>query len=163
MQISDAFRNRPKQVRQQTVARLRAGIEAIESRSERVTADSIKRESGLDFTSIRRNPEAYALYRQHAHAFKNTRNPSRRKPTRRRRQEADSGRDRLLSHSKTQLCAKVHALTNYVRELERLLAARAVTEQTQAVEVIALRTRLEQATRAYQAIRQEYTTGRALS
>src|SRR5688500_7244717 len=57
-----------------TVERLRAGIAALQATGQKITAESLKqitRElepgfAGLSFQVIRRNPRAYALYREAA-------------------------------------------------------------------------------------------------
>src|ERR1700674_2989756 len=60
-----------------TVERLRAGIAALRSAKQRITAESLKQVTrelepgfaGLSFQVIRRNPRAYGLYREAASAF----------------------------------------------------------------------------------------------
>src|SRR5260370_42128394 len=60
-----------------TVERLRAGIAALRSAEQKITAESLKQVTrelkpgfaGLSFQAIRRNPWAYALYRHAAAAF----------------------------------------------------------------------------------------------
>src|SRR6202521_2367545 len=60
-----------------TVERLRAGIAALRSAEQKITAESLKRVTremepgfaGLSFQVIRRNPRAYQLYREAATAF----------------------------------------------------------------------------------------------
>jgi hypothetical protein len=60
-----------------TVERTRAGIAALRADRRKITADSLKQATrelepgfaGLSFQVIRRNPRAYALYREAADAF----------------------------------------------------------------------------------------------
>ena len=60
-----------------TVERLRAGIAALRATDQKITAESLKQVTralepgfaGLSFQVIRRNPRAYALYREAASAF----------------------------------------------------------------------------------------------
>jgi hypothetical protein len=60
-----------------TVDRLAAGVAALRAATQKVTAESIKQITrdlepgfaGLSFQVIRRNPRAYALYREAADAF----------------------------------------------------------------------------------------------
>jgi hypothetical protein len=60
-----------------TVERTSAGIAALRAGGQKITAESLKQAtrelepgfSGLSFQVIRRNPRAYALYREAAHAF----------------------------------------------------------------------------------------------
>src|SRR5438128_10462499 len=83
-----------------TVERIRAGIAALKAAGHKITAESLKlatRElepgfAGLSFQVIRRNPRAYALYRDAANAFieqvtaDDKPRPSRRRGARRTRQ-----------------------------------------------------------------------------
>jgi Putative ATPase subunit of terminase (gpP-like) len=60
-----------------TVERLRAGIAALQEDGKKITAESLRQVTrdlepgfaGLSFQAIRRNPRAYALYRESASAF----------------------------------------------------------------------------------------------
>src|ERR1700737_1801136 len=60
-----------------TVERIRAGIAALRAGGQKITAESLKQTTrelepgfaGLSFQVIRRNPRAYALYRDAADAF----------------------------------------------------------------------------------------------
>src|SRR5260370_6401313 len=60
-----------------TLERLRAGIAALRAANQKITAESLKQVTralepgfaGLSFQVIRRNPRAYALYREAASAF----------------------------------------------------------------------------------------------
>src|SRR6266568_2340684 len=60
-----------------TVNRIRAGVTALQSTGRKITAESIKEVTrdlepgfaGLSFQVIRRNPRAYAVYREAADAF----------------------------------------------------------------------------------------------
>jgi hypothetical protein len=62
---------------ERTVERLRAGITALQARGQKITAETLKQITcelepgfaGLSFQVIRRNPRAYALYREAADAF----------------------------------------------------------------------------------------------
>lgn len=80
---------------ERTLERMRAGIAALRARGQKVTAESLKQVTrelepgfaGLSFQVIRRNPRAYALYRESADAFSvpTTSDNQRRKPRRTRR------------------------------------------------------------------------------
>ena len=71
------LKHRAHERAERTLERLRAGIAALQARGLKITAESIKqitRElepgfAGLSFQVIRRNPRAYALYREAADAF----------------------------------------------------------------------------------------------
>ena len=60
-----------------TVERTNAGIAALRAGGQKITAESLKQATrelepgfaGLSFQVIRRNPRAYALYREAADAF----------------------------------------------------------------------------------------------
>src|SRR5437867_8560851 len=64
-----------------TVNRIRAGVAALQANGRKITAESIKQVtrdlepgfSGLSFQVIRRNPRAYAIYRETADAFSTSR------------------------------------------------------------------------------------------
>jgi hypothetical protein len=109
---------------QRTVERTRGAILALQARKEKVTADSLKQASrelepgfaGLAFQVIRRNPAAYALYREAADAFAA---PARVKTTfrkTRRRAATGGGRvsraayDPLESRSKKELVRRIRSL-----------------------------------------------------
>ena len=71
------LRQRANERANRTVERLRAGIAALQATGLKITAESLKqitRElepgfAGLSFQVIRRNPRAYAVYRETADAF----------------------------------------------------------------------------------------------
>jgi hypothetical protein len=71
------LRQRANERANRTVERLRAGIAALQAIGQKITAESLKqitRElepgfAGLSFQVIRRNPRAYAVYREAADAF----------------------------------------------------------------------------------------------
>jgi 4'-phosphopantetheinyl transferase EntD len=82
------------------VERTRGAVLTLQARGQKVTADSLKQASrelepgfaGLSFQVIRRNPAAYALYREAADAFAA---PARERPTakrKKRRAETRAGR-----------------------------------------------------------------------
>jgi hypothetical protein len=71
------LKQRARERAERTLERIRQGIAALRARNQEVTAESLKlvtRElepgyAGLRFQVIRRNPRAYALYREAAEAF----------------------------------------------------------------------------------------------
>jgi len=91
-----------------TVERTRAGIAVLQAAGQRITAESLKQATrelepgfaGVSFQTIRRNPRAYALYRDTAEAFRDP--PSggsdrrRRKPNRQRRRKTEDRTTRAL-------------------------------------------------------------------
>jgi hypothetical protein len=118
------LKERAQERAQRTVERTRGAILMLQARDEKVTADSLKRASrelepgfaGLSFQVIRRNPAAYALYREAADAFAapaRVKTTSRRK---RRRAATRGGRvpraacDPLESRSKKELVRGIRSL-----------------------------------------------------
>jgi hypothetical protein len=56
--------------RQRTVERLQSGIVTLEAAGRPISVGTVKEVTGLDPTAIRRNAEAYRLFRQHCSYFK---------------------------------------------------------------------------------------------
>jgi hypothetical protein len=87
------LKRRANERAERTVERLRAGIAALQATGEKITAESLKQITralepgfaGLSFQVIRRNPRAYALYREAADAFSGSAVPDEQQHTRRRR------------------------------------------------------------------------------
>ena len=92
---------------ERTVARLEAGIRAVEGRRELVTARAIERETGLTFKTIQRNAAAYELYKAAAEAFRSGPNPSHRRRHRRSNVTTPPLRDSLLAYKKPQLANRL--------------------------------------------------------
>ncbi len=97
--VQDRFahlKQRASERADRTLARLRAGIAALRTSGEKITAESLKQVTrnlepgfpGLSFQVIRRNPRAYELYRQAADGFNMPRTPDARPRWRRRRGDA---------------------------------------------------------------------------
>jgi len=120
-----------------TVARLEAGISAIEERRELVTARTIERETGLTFKTIQRNAAAYELYKAAAHTF---RTRQERRPNRRRHGRANTPRppirDALLAYKKPHLVARLRTALQQIEALETALAVQAATCQEQHLRTI---------------------------
>ena len=82
-----------------TVERLSAGIAALRAGGQKITAESLKQATrelepgfaGLSFQVIRRNPRAYALYRDAADAFSPQASTDNQPRARRRRRTRGSG------------------------------------------------------------------------
>jgi hypothetical protein len=107
------------------VARTKAGIAVLRAAGRKITAESLKQATrelepgftGLSFQVIRRNPRAYALYRDAADAFTaqaiNDKQP---RAKRRRRQRGASGRtprssyDPLQRFDKKELVQRIRAV-----------------------------------------------------
>jgi hypothetical protein len=115
-----------------TVARLEAGIRAIEERCEPVTARTIQRETALTFKTIQRNAAAFELYEASAEAF---RARPKQRSSRRRRGRASTPRppirDSLMAYKKPELASRLRAALKRIEELEIALAVQAATCQDQ--------------------------------
>jgi hypothetical protein len=103
--------------KQATVDRLRQAIDTLTAKKLPISIKTIREECGLEYNSIKRNPEALLLYRQHSTFLKRER-----KSTKTPCPDTPSPRDPLLAYKKTQLATML-------RE-ER--AQRQETEQQQA-------------------------------
>ena len=70
-----ALQRNAAQRAERTVARLQDGIAALTRAGLPITGPLIKRETGLDYKTIQRNPAAYALFCKHAAHFIQLRTP----------------------------------------------------------------------------------------
>jgi len=133
----DRFVSRRRERSEHTVARLEAGIRALEGCREVVTTPTIERETGLTFKTIQRNAAAYELYKAAAHAFRTGQNH---RPNRRRHGRANTPRppirDALLAYRKPQLVARLRSALTQIEALEAALAVQAATCQEQHVRTI---------------------------
>ncbi|SRR6266516_109434 len=98
--------------KQQTLSRLEAAIASLATQHKPISAKTIREECGLEYASIRRNPEALLLYQQHSTFLK-----QQRKRAKASQPDAPKPRDPLLAYKKTDLVARV-------RRTEQLLNAR---------------------------------------
>ena len=139
------LRQRAQERAQRTVERTRTAIQALLAQGTKVTAESIKQASrelepgftGLSFQVIRRNPAAYALYREADAAFLA---PAREKASsskQRRRARGRAGRrvpraayDALESRPKKQLVRRVRSLEHELEAERQRHAALAYDKQT---------------------------------
>ena len=133
---------------ERTVERTRAGIAALRAAGQKITAESLKqitRElepgfAGLSFQVIRRNPRAYALYREAAHAFSIPAIPDDQQHQRRRRR-ADRRRTPRASYDPLQRLDK-RDLARRIRALGQELEAERQRRGALAYDQQALRARL---------------------
>src|SRR6202011_5453798 len=105
-----------------TVERIRAGIAALTAAGQKISADSLRQVTrelepgfaGLSFQVIRRNPRAYALYREAADAFSvpaaNDEPPRSRRRRRVRRRTPRSSYDPLQRFDKKELVQRVRSV-----------------------------------------------------
>src|SRR5215469_5472741 len=98
--------------KQNTVDRLRSAITSLDAQKKSISAKTIYEECGLEYASIRRNPEALLLYQQHSTFLKQKRKRAKTSPP-----DAPTPRDPLLAYKKRDLVARV-------RKAEELLKAR---------------------------------------
>jgi hypothetical protein len=125
------------------VERIRAGGAFLQTTGRKVTAESLKQITrdlepgfaGLSFQVIRRNPRAYAVYREAADAFGAEPTPDRKVHKRRRRRVRASGRtprssyDPLLRLDKRNLVQRIRTLEHELDVVRRLRGALAYDEQ----------------------------------
>jgi hypothetical protein len=131
-----------------TLERLRAGIAALRAADQKITAESIKhitRElepgfAGLSFQVIRRNPHAYALYREAADAFTALPAADTQRPRRRRARRA-SGTAPRASYDPLQRLDK-RDLVRRIRTLEQELETERQRRGALAYDQQALRAKL---------------------
>ncbi|MBV9358243.1 MAG: hypothetical protein JO023_22245 [Chloroflexi bacterium] len=132
----DRLRTVARERANRTVARLQAGILAIEERREPVTARTIERETALTFKTIQRNAAAYELYKAAAEAFRV--GPKHHAGRRRGRANAlrPPIRDSLMAYKKPQLAARLRTALTQIEALETGLAVQAATCQEQHLRTI---------------------------
>jgi hypothetical protein len=97
--------------KQNTLSRLEAAIASLTAQHKPISARTVYEECGLEYASIRRNPEALLLYQQHSTFLK-----QKRKRTKTPSSDIPVPRDPLLAYKKTDLVARV-------RKAEELLEA----------------------------------------
>jgi hypothetical protein len=104
--------------KQHTLERLRVAITSLTAQHKPISARTIYEECGLEYASLRRNPEALLLYQQHSTFLK-----QKRKRTKVSQLDTPKPRDPLLAYKKTDLVARVH-------KAEELLKARGEQHDT---------------------------------
>lgn len=102
----------PQARQQNTLSRLEAAIASLTAQRKPISARTIREECGLEYASLRRNPEALLLYQQHSTFLK-----QQRKRTKASQPDTPTPRDPLLAYKKADLVARV-------RKAEELLKAR---------------------------------------
>lgn len=142
------LKRRASERAERTVERLRAGIAALQTRGQKITAESLKQVTrelepafaGLSFQVIRRNPRAYALYREAADAFTASTTPDDQRRKRRRARRA-SRRTPHASYDPLQRLDKSD-LVRRIRTLEEELEIEHQRRGALAYDQQALRARL---------------------
>ena len=139
-----------------TVERLRVGIAALRAADRKITAESLKQVTrelepgfaGLSFQVIRRNPRAYALYREAASAFTASATPDDQRRGKRGRTRRGSSRtprssyDQLQRFDKRGLVARIRALEQELATERQLRGALAHDQQTLLAKIVRLETEI---------------------
>jgi hypothetical protein len=139
-----------------TVERLGAGIAALRAADKKITAESLKQVTrelepgfaGLSFLVIRRNPRAYALYREAASTFTAPATPEdqrRGKPRRARRgarRTPRSSYDPLQGLDKRDLVRRIRMLGQNLTTERQQRGALAYDQQVQLAKILRLETEI---------------------
>jgi hypothetical protein len=107
------LRHHAQTQKQSTVDRLKTAIVALQVQHKPISARTIYDECGLEYASIRRNPEALLLYQQHSTFLKRER-----KSTRTACPDTISPRDPWLSYKKPDLVVRLRQTQARCAELE---------------------------------------------
>ena len=138
-----------------TLERLRAGIAALRAADQKITGESIKhitRElepgfAGLSFQVIRRNPRAYALYREAADAFaastaSDTQRPKRRRVRRASAKAPHASYDPLQRLDKRDLVRRIRTLEQELETERQRRGALAYDQQALRAKLLRLETEI---------------------
>jgi hypothetical protein len=155
---SDPFahlKQRASERAERTVDRLRAGIGALQARGQKITAESLKqitRElepgfAGISFQVIRRNPRAYALYREAANAFTVPSTPDDQRSKRRRarstsRTTPHAAYDPLQRLDKRDLVRRIRTLEQELETERQRRGALAYDQQALRAKLLRLETEI---------------------
>jgi hypothetical protein len=143
------LKQRASERAERTLERIRLGIAALRARDQKVTAESLKlmtRElepgyAGLSFQVIRRNPRAYALYRDAADAFAEpTKTDAKSRPRRRRRTRTAprTAYDPLQRLDKKELVQRIRTLEQQLENERQRRAALAYDHQAERAKILRL-------------------------
>jgi hypothetical protein len=167
---SAVLRRNAAQRAERTVARLQDAIAALTRAGLPITGPLIKRETGLDYKTIQRNPAAYALFCKHASHFTQPRTPKsttkrtgkrRRNMTRASAAPQPTPRDPLLERPKRRLVDRIRILEGENAELMQAAARQALHQQEIEALNMNLRSCLVAAQRDLRSLVAEYSTGRS--
>ncbi len=127
--------------RQATVERLQGAIDALNTKKQAITVQSIYEECGLRYAAIHRNQEALAVFRANS-----THLTAKKKRTRRKSNTNAEGtsvpREPLLNYNKPQLVARLRVAQQQLQDLERQLATLAETCLQRDAQMAALEAKL---------------------
>jgi hypothetical protein len=104
--------------KQNTVSRLSITIASLTAQHKPISARTIREECGLEYASLRRNPEALLLYQQHSTFLK-----QKRKQTKAPKPDALKPRDPFLAYKKADLAARLRNEQTNRKEWEAQYAA----------------------------------------
>ena len=99
--------------KQNTVNRLATAIASLTEQHKPISARTIYEECGLEYASIRRNPEALLLYQQHSTFLKR-----KRKRAKTLYPDTPSPRDSLMAYKKIDLVARLRKEQAHQNELQ---------------------------------------------
>ncbi|HWS85267.1 MAG TPA: hypothetical protein VN207_13515 [Ktedonobacteraceae bacterium] len=128
--------------------RLRTAITSLDAQNKPISAKTIYEECGLEYASIRRNPEALLLYQQHSTFLK-----QRRKRTKTPHPDAPTPRDPLLAYKKPDLVARLRQAQARCTELETQHAAILADYVQKDVKIAALEAELARYRKYFEALR----------
>jgi hypothetical protein len=111
------LRRHAAQQQQATLSRLRAAIEALQSRGEPITVHTIRAESHLDYKSYARNPEALKLFQEHS-TYLAAKRKEARKERKKEAGEETPAKDPLLNDKRPQLVARLRLEIQRREEIE---------------------------------------------
>ncbi len=143
------LKQRASERAERTVERMQAGIAALRSADRKITAESLKQVTrelepgfaGLSFQVIRRNPRAYALYREAADAFTAPATPDDQRRGKRRRARRGTRRTPRAAYDPLQRLDK-RDLVRRIRTLEQELETERQQRGALAYDQQALRAKL---------------------
>src|SRR5712691_2245647 len=151
------LKQRASERAERTVERMRAGVAALRAGGQKITAESLKHATrelepgfaGLSFQVIRRNPRAYALYREAADAFSEQAVADKQPRARRRRRirggggrKPGSSYDPLQRFDKKQLVQRIRSAEADLDAERQRRSALAYDQQALLAKMIRLETEI---------------------
>jgi hypothetical protein len=149
------LKRRASERAERTMERLRAGIAALQASGQKITAESLKQVTrelepgfaGLSFQVIRRNPRAYAMYREAADAFTASTTPDDQRRKRRRARRASrrtphAAYDPLQRLDKRDLVLRIRTLEQELEMERQRRGALAYDQQTLRAKLLRLETEI---------------------
>lgn len=106
------------QQKQATLERLRTAISSLVAKGEPITGHTIRAESGLDYKSYARNPEALKLFQERSTFLATKRKEARRKRSKGSEVEHSQAQDPLLNYNRPQLATRLRQEMQRREEIE---------------------------------------------